>query len=155
MREWERTAFVSTRKRGYVVVYDEVCRRMDGDDSELLATMLTERFRCVALISLNADDDILWLCLYDNGTRVVEYQSDLPGRFGARELARGLGSSMLLPALWAVLQGGFVFEVWRHLAVCKVLGLPARLCTYGYPGDDNGRLAPGVPIEMFEATRLD
>ncbi len=152
LREWKRTAFVSTPKRGYVVVYDEDCRRMDGDDSEALAARITERFGCIALIALNADDDVLWLCLYDNGRRIVEYQSDQPTSGAASQLARGMGSTIYTPALWVVIQGKFLFEVWRHLAICKVLGLPSRLCTLGYPAERDGTLSPDVPPGMFAST---
>src|SRR5207302_1610559 len=155
LREWRLTAFASVQARDYVVVYDRECRKMDGDDSERLATKLTKRFLCPGLIALNADDDVLWLCLYDRGQRVLEYESSSPSRAGARGLCRALGRPYAIPLLWFVLQGPFVFEVWRHMLVCRILGLPMDLCIGGYPGEDDGTLSPYVPADTFKSTRGD
>lgn len=155
LREWRNTAFVSYRSRGYVVIYDEQCRKMDGDDSERLASKLTTRFDCSALIALNADDDVLWLCAYSRGNRTAEYDSSTPARTGARDLCRASGRTMYLPALWCVLQGPFLFAIWRHMAACSVLALPTQLCTIGYPGGDDGRLLGHIPDGLFHATRED
>jgi hypothetical protein len=153
LREDRRTAFVSSPSRGCVVIYDSICRKMDGDDSERLAAKLTARFGCTALIALNADDDVLWLCVYREGKKVVEYDSSTPARHGASGLCHAFGCITSTPFLWLLLQSPFIFEVWRHLAVCKVLGVPGDLCTYGYPGEDDGTLIDYVPKGMFESTR--
>jgi len=153
LREWRRTAFVSVLSRGHVVIYDRDCRRMDGDDSERLAAKLTAHFACTALIALNADDDVLWLCAYDRGERVVEYDSSTPARNGAIGLCRAMGRPLLTPILWLVLQGPFIFAVFRHMTVCRVFGLPADLCTHGYPGEDDGTLIDDVLPDLFQATR--
>jgi hypothetical protein len=155
LREYRRRAFVSQAYGQYVVIYDSECRRMDGDDSERLAARLTADFQCTAVIALNADDDELWLCVYTNGERIGEYLSSTPSREGASMVARACGRAILTPALWLVLQGPFIFEVFRHLAVCRLLGLPGSICTYGYPGDDEGELDPAVPSGLFVASHHD
>lgn len=152
LREWNRTALVSAPTRGFVVVYDRACRAMDGDDSERLAARLTSRFGCVAVIALNADDDVLWLCAYDRGKRAAEYDSSTPSRSGAAALCRALGWPLVTPVLWVVLQGPMIFEVLRHRAVCRLLGMPGYLCTCGYPEDDDGTL---IDSDLFRSTYDD
>ncbi|MGH7243157.1 MAG: hypothetical protein ACREJD_07055 [Phycisphaerales bacterium] len=129
-----------------------MCRKMDGDDSERLAAAMTSQFGCRAIIALNADDDVLWLCGYDRGERIGEYDSSTPQRSGAGHIAGVAGRSFATPILWIIFQMPFVFELFRHLAACKVLGLPGDICTYGYPGDDEDRILPGVPEGLFQAT---
>ncbi len=129
---------------------------MDGDDSERLAAGLTTRFQTTALIALNADDDVLWLCVYANGNNMGEYDSSTPARAGAAAISRNLGgrARILMPILWLILQSPFfVFEVFRHIAACKVLGLPSDICTFGYPAEDDGTLVEYVPPGMFESTQ--
>lgn len=155
LRELGRTAFVSPKKRGYVVIYDSSCRRMDGDDSEALASELTRRFNTVALIALNADDDELWLCAYRSGEKVGEFLSSSPSRSGALAICRVFNRSPSIPIIWVVLNGPFLFEVWRHMALCKLLGLPEKECMYGYPGEDDGRLIWEPDPLGFRGTRDD
>ncbi len=152
LRALRRRAFTAQLTPAHVVVYDYACSYMDGDDSERLAAALSERFTCPALIALNADDDVLWLCLYKSGHRVGEYDSSTPARSGASMLARGLGRPFLTPLLGFVLQMPCVFEFLRHMAVCKVLGLPGDLCTTTYPADDWGELDPSLSAEIFRSS---
>src|SRR5271168_1529799 len=75
LEELGRRAYVTPEISGWIVVYDQQADDFDLGSLESLALTLSTRLSCTALASCNADDDVLWLALYENGTLSTRYAS--------------------------------------------------------------------------------
>src|SRR5208282_4119590 len=75
LEELGRRAYVTPEISGWIVVYDQQTDDFDLGILESLALTLSTRLSCTALASCNADDDVLWLALYENGARSTRYAS--------------------------------------------------------------------------------
>ena len=75
LEELGRRAYVTPETSNWIVVYDQQTDEFDPGILESLALTLSTRLSCTALASCNADDDILWLPLYENGILSTRYAS--------------------------------------------------------------------------------
>ncbi len=75
LEELGRRAYVTPETLGWVVVYDQQTDEFDLGILESLSLTLSTRLTCTALASCNADDDVLWLALYENGSLSTRYAS--------------------------------------------------------------------------------
>src|SRR5208282_5396994 len=77
LEELGRRAYVTPEISGWIVVYDQQTDDFDLGTLESLALTLSTRLSCTTLASCNADDDVLWLALYENGALSTRYASSL------------------------------------------------------------------------------
>src|SRR5580704_3508619 len=75
LEELGRRAYVTPETSGWIVVYDQQTDEFELSILESLALTLSTRLSCIALASCNADDDVLWLALYENGSLSTRYAS--------------------------------------------------------------------------------
>lgn len=75
LEELGRHAYVTPERSGWIVVYDQETDEFDLGVLESLALTLCTRLSCIALASCNADDDVLWLAVYENGALSTRYAS--------------------------------------------------------------------------------
>ena len=162
----------------WCTVYDQECDRFDLDVLESLALTLSTRLNCTALASFNADDDVFWLGVYENGNRTARYASaraffedgddfpkldevavlfsrifDKPGASAAvhRILRRRHGAWGLIAIILRI-PFAYLFEISRHQDLQKVLQLPVGSVGLGYKYVDRGELPGGVASEMIKKT---
>lgn len=172
-----RLAIVNPAENGWLTVFDEECDKFDLDLLESLALTLSNKHRCLALPCFNADDDILWLALYENGRRVSRYASSLqefedanefpPIANFATELCRAFEKPEQVKPVRGVLRRAhgalgllrfiqidvaYVVEIQRHLDLAKLLGLPAASVGLGYSYVARGELAEGMQAENLLRT---
>ena len=150
-----RDAFVTPAHHGAVVVFDAHIESQDARDIDRLASPLSKRLRCAALLTLNHDDDLLYYALLDSGRLIDEYNSR-PGYFdGTKQEAIGGDAGKLAAAfgvpdrtdrLDQLLHGTeYAFETERHAALVLLLGLPPAAVGSGYDAISQGELPEGVP----------
>lgn len=159
-----RTAYLGTWGNS-TVVYDEVGEAQDGSHAALAAE-LSDVLGCAAVASLNHDDDILYLQVFEQGRSLGELNS-APDYFdddddsstaaldgaddpaaGPSPWALGLDPEMLVrtvghgdPArLAAIADRDAVFASDLHLAIVTELGLPSAACGVGFTSLSRGEL---------------
>jgi hypothetical protein len=159
LTELRRTALVALPSDGFSVVYDEASEEQDPQVIDEAVSHLSARLGCAALAVVNHDDDFLWFGLYERGKIVDEYSS-APGYFedeehppeggDAKRLCRALGVKGRDAEVEALLRRpaasdeGFVFEVERHEALVKALGLPLSAVGAGFKTIEDGEFPDGV-----------
>ena len=164
-----RSAMVTPKRTGCVVVFDEEC---DEQDMELIATVgkeLSGKLDCPVLAVLNHDDDVLWYQLWWNGELADEYNS-CPSYFEASEEPSGpaggnaeklcsafgssnveLVSSVLRKSSFE--EGGHVFAVERHAALAQALGIPEFGVGAGFNYVEGGEIPEGLDAEELVRVR--
>lgn len=172
-----RRAIVNPAQNGWVTVFDEECDKFDIDLLESLALTLSTQLHCIALPCFNADDDVLWFAIYENGRRGSRYASSLrefedakefpPVREFARELCRVFGRPGSVSDVSRVLRRphgllgllrlvniavGYVVEIHRHLDLAKIVALPSASVGLGYRYVERGELAEGMQTENLLKT---
>jgi hypothetical protein len=75
LEEFGRNAFVTPAFSDWVFVYDVRCDEFGLDVLESLALTLSVQLACCAVASFNADDDVLWLGVYERGVFSTRYAS--------------------------------------------------------------------------------
>jgi hypothetical protein len=149
-----RDAFVSPAHNGAVVVFDAHIESQDAKDIDRLASPMSKRLRCTALLALNHDDDLLYYALLERGRLIDEYNSR-PGYFDgteqeaaggdARKLAAAFGVPERADRLHQLLHGAeYTFQTERHAALVQLLGLPPAAVGSGYDTISQGELPEGV-----------
>lgn len=178
LSELGRVAIVTPVSNRWLVVYDQGCEKFDLDTLESLALTLSTRLHCTALAAFNADDDILWLAIYEDGKRSSRYASRLhefedrqefPTRrefavalsriFDKPEhgsqarsiLSRGRGLLGLLSFLLKI-PLAYVVEVQRHADLARLLGLPLGSVGLGYEYVSRGELPDGLDPDSLLRT---
>jgi hypothetical protein len=160
-----REAFVSPAANGCTVVFDRECEDQDIDVLNQLASALSGKLGCAALAVLNHDDDLLVVTLHEGGRLVDEYNSspeyfnDGPGAApeggDAERLCRAFGADAKVDEVETVLRAqgvsddGFTFEMERHEALVKALGLPMAAVSAGYNYIDQGEIPEGLSESDF------
>jgi hypothetical protein len=180
LEELGRCAYVTPESAGWIVVYDQQTDEFDLGILESLALTLSTRLSCTALASCNADDDVLWLALYENGNLSTRYASsrkafedgdEFPDlKETAEVLARvfekteaksqvlrtlrkshgGLG----LLSLYLKIRLAYVVEVQRHLDLSNLLGMPRAAVGLGYTYINKGETPEGMNREALRRTML-
>lgn len=74
--ELGRRAYVTPGMNEWIIVYDQDTDKFDLNELESLALTISTRLSCTALASFNADDDVLWLGIYENGKPSARYASE-------------------------------------------------------------------------------
>ena len=178
LEELGRRAYVTPAISNWCTVYDQECDRFDLDVLESLALTLSTRLNCTALASFNADDDVLWLGIYENGNRTARYAStraffedggdfprlsevaehfcrifDRPRDSAAvhRILRRHHGALGLL-ALIVRIPFAYLFEISRHQDLQRVLNFPPATVGLGYKYVDRGEMPPDLAPESIKRT---
>lgn len=142
LNSWGRTAFVSPRARGCVVVYDEHSETQDTAIISKLSSALSEIFDCPALAVVNHDDDIFWYGLHGSGKMMEEYESHSGslieraiGLFRRKRYGAALCRAFEIPCcdeVRRVLQGFYMFAVDRHEDLVRSLGAPELAVGVGF-----------------------
>jgi len=180
LEELGRRAYVTPETSGWIVVYDEQTDEFDLGILESLALTISTRLSCTALASCNADDDVLWLALYENGNLSTRYASsrksfedgeEFPDPKESAEvfarvfekpeakskvlrvLRKSRGILGLL-SLHFKLRIAYVFEVHRHLDLTNLLGMPRAAVGLGYTYVNKGDTPEGMAREALRRTLL-
>lgn len=173
-----RRAYVTPEKDGWIVVYDRQCDEFDLNVLESLALTLSTRLACTALASFNADDDVLWLGVWEKGVLATRYASSLkefedadefPGlRESAQALARifetpeasgqvlrilrrSRGALGLLSLFFKV-RLAYVTEIERHQDLATILGMPRASVGFGFRYVDRGETPEDVQRAALRLT---
>jgi hypothetical protein len=180
LEELGRRAYVTPETSGWIVVYDQQTDEFDLGVLESLALTLSTRLSCTALASCNADDDVLWLAVYENGGLSTRYASsrkafedggEFPDlRETAQVLARvfekpDVNSQVLsvlrkshgilgLPSLYLKIRLAYVVEVQRHLDLSNLLGMPRAAVGLGYTYVNKGETPEGIDREALRRTMV-
>jgi hypothetical protein len=180
LEELGRRAYVTPETSGWIVVYDQQTDDFDLSILESLALTLSTRLSCATLASCNADDDVLWLALYENGTLSTRYASsrkefedgdefpDLQETaqvlsrvfekleaknqvFGLLQKAHGI---LGLLSLYLKIRIAYVVEVQRHLDLSDLLGMPRAAVGLGYTYVNKGETPKGIDREALRRTMV-
>jgi len=175
-----RRAYVTPETSGWIVVYDQQTDEFDLGILESLALTLSTRLSCTALASCNADDDVLWLALYENGTLRTRYASsrkafedgdefpDLKetAQVLARVFEKPEANSQVLSvlrkphglfgllSLYLKIRLAYVVEVERHLDLSNLLGMPRAAVGLGYTYVNKGETPEGTDREALRRTMV-
>jgi hypothetical protein len=171
-------AYVTPDTGGWIVLYDQECDKFDLDLLQSLALTISTRLSCTALASFNADDDILWLGVYENGKLTTRYASDRKQFEDAAEfppiedvagvlcrifekleksdqvrkiLRRPHGALGLLSHFFKT-RLAYLFEVLRHTDLAEALEMPSGSVGLGYKYVDRGETPPDVKREELRRT---
>jgi hypothetical protein len=180
LEELGRRAYVTPETSGWIVVYDQQTDEFDLGILESLALTLSTRLSGTALASCNADDDVLWLALYENGSLSTRYASsrrafedgdEFPG---LQETAQVLARVFQKPAakdqvlrvlskthgllgllsLYLKVRVAYVVEVQRHLDLATLLGMPRAAVGLGYTYVNKGETPEGMDREALRRTMV-
>ena len=168
--ELGRRAYVTPDMGGWIIVYDQESDKFDLNELESLAFTLSTRLHCTALASFNADDDVLWLGIFENGKLATRYASEkkqfedggefplvpevaevLCRVFEAPEknqrvrkiLRRPHGILGLLSTFFKV-RIAYLVEVFRHGDLAETLGIPLASVGLGYEYINRGETPEGL-----------
>jgi hypothetical protein len=180
LEELGRRAYVTPEASGWVVVYDQQTDEFDLGILESLALTLSTRLSCITLASCNADDDVLWLALYENGGLSTRYASsrktfedgdEFPEvEQTAQVLARIFQKPEAKNRVWRLLRKphgilgllslylkirmGYVGEVERHLDLSNLLGMPRAAVGFGYRYISKGETPEGIEPGTLRRTMV-
>jgi len=168
--ELGRRAYVTPDMGGWIIVYDQESDKFDLNELESLALTLSTRLQCPALASFNADDDVLWLGIYEGGKLTTRYASakkqfedggEFPQILEVAEvlcrlfevpeknqevrkiLCRPHGILGLLSMLFKV-RIAYIVEVLRHGDLAEALGMPIASVGLGYEYINRGETPEGL-----------
>lgn len=170
LEELGRRAYVTPEADGWIVVYDQQTDEFDLGILESLALTVSTRLSCTALASCNADDDVLWLALYRNGSLSTRYASsrkwfedgaEFPELKQTAEifacvferpeatnrvlrLLRTPHGVLGLLGLFHKLRIAYITEVQRHLDLSNLLGMPLAAVGLGYTYVNKGETPQGM-----------
>ena len=172
-----RHAIVNPAQNGWLTVFDKECDKFDLDVLESLALTLSHEHHCLALPCFNADDDVLWLAIYENGRRNSRYASAVqqfedasefpPIADFALELCRAFERPdrvyQIRAVLWRPhsvlgllrsvhLAVAYLFEIQRHTDLANLVGLPSASVGLGYDYVARGDLAEGMHTDNLLRT---
>jgi hypothetical protein len=176
--ELGRRAYVTPEVDGWTLLYDQECDKFDLDVLESLAMTISTRLSCTALASFNADDDILWLGVYENGKLATRYSSDrrqfedasdfppvketagvLSRVFAhpeksvqVRKILRKPHGVLGLLYFFFRIRFAYLFEVHRHGDLAKTLRLPPGSVGLGYKYVNRGETPPNIKRESIRRT---
>jgi hypothetical protein len=180
LEELGRRAYVTPDISGWIVVYDQQCDEFDLGILESLALTLSTRLSCTALASCNADDDVLWLALYESGNLTTRYASSRSSfedgdefpelqetasvlarvfqrpelqKQALRVLGRSHGMFGLLN-LFLKVRLAYILEIQRHLDLAKLLGLPLAAVGLGYTYVNKGETPEGLDRTTLRRTMI-
>ena len=168
--ELGRRAYVTPDMGGWIIVYDQESDKFDLNELESLALTLSTRLQCTALASFNADDDVLWLGIYEGGKLTTRYASQKSqfedgGEFPlvpevaevlcrifevpeknqqVRKILRRPHGILGLLSLLLKVRIAYVVEVLRHGDLAETLGIPMASVGLGYEYINRGETPEGL-----------
>jgi hypothetical protein len=180
LEELGRRAYVTPETSGWIVVYDQQTDEFDLGILESLALTLSTRLACTALASCNADDDVLWLALYENGSLSTRYASSrksfedgdefpditetaqvlarvfekAPAQNQVLRLLRKSHGALGLLSLFLKIRLAYVVEVQRHLDLSNLLGMPRAAVGLGFTYVNKGETPEGMDREALRRTMV-
>jgi hypothetical protein len=180
LEELGRRAYVTPEDSGWIVVYDQQTDEFDLSILESLALTLSTRLSCITLASCNADDDVLWLALYENGALSTRYASSRKAFEDGEEfpkleetaqvLARIFQKPEVKNQVWRLLRKShgilgllrlylkfrlaYVFEIERHLELSNLLGMPRSSIGFGYTCINKGETPEGMDRDALRRTMV-
>jgi len=157
LRRLKRNAFLSPTINEHTVVFDKAIEGQSIEAIEELGKAVSRALSCSALAAVLHDDDVLYLCLFQNG-QVQDYYDSCPAYFDPDSEPRppeGGNSQLLCKAfdranrvkrVEELLRAdlledelpGILGEFERHVALAAELGLPpfvAGVCYSSIVGD--------------------
>jgi hypothetical protein len=178
LNELGRRTYVTPETNGWVILYDQECDKFDLDVLESLALTISTRLSCTTLASFNADDDILWLGVYENGKLATRYSSDRKQFEDAtefppieevagvlcrvfakpeksaqiRRILRTSHGILGLLAAFTRIRLAYLFEILRHRDLADALGMPSGSVGLGYKYVDRGETPPDMSRESLRRT---
>jgi len=178
--ELARRAYVTPEVSGWIVVYDQQTDDFDLGILESLALTLSTRLSCTTLASCNADDDVLWLALYENGNLSTRYTSsrkafedgdefpELPetAQVLTRVFEKPQAADQVLGVLrkshgflgllglYLKIRLAYVVEVQRHLDLSNLLAMPRAAVGLGYTYVNKGETPEGMNREALRRTMV-
>lgn len=176
--ELGRRAYITPDAGGWIILYDQECEKFDLDELESLALTISTRLSCTALGSFNADDDIFWLGVYENGKLATRYCSDRKQFEDASEFPSNKEVAEVLCRIFAKpeehkqvykilrtphgvlgllshflrIRLAYLFEVFRHDELAEVLGMPSASVGLGYKYVNRGDTPPDMKREELRRT---
>jgi len=180
LEELGHRAYVTPDTSGWIVVYDQQTDEFDLGLLESLALTLSTRLSCVTLASCNADDDVLWLALYENGNLATRYASSRSAFEDGNEFPDLQEAAEVLTRVFAMPEAkklvlrvlgkshgflgllnfvfktrvAYLFEVERHLDLAKLLGMPRAAVGLGYSYVNRGETPEGVDRAALRRTMI-
>jgi hypothetical protein len=152
LSEHRRSGYVTPTHAGKTVVFDREADELDPSQIDAVGSLLSRELACPALAAMVADDDELWLTLYEGGERRVEYWSRGPNR-GAYAMCRAFGRPWMVPLVWVLLQSPYMLmESLRHFLVAKALGIPSWCVSTGFRYIEGGELPPYLEMSDLRRT---
>jgi len=146
LQSHRRSAYVSPTVDCNTVVFDELADELDVREIDAVGALLSRELSCPALAVVVADDDELWMALYEAGERRVEYSSRGANR-GAFAVSRAFDRMWMTPIVWVILQWPYlVFEVFRHALLKKALRLPSCCVATGFEYIENGEIPDDLTL---------
>lgn len=176
--ELGRLAYVTPEVGGWVIVYDQESDKFDLNELESLALTISTRLSCTTLASFNADDDVLWLGVYEKGELATRYASDEtqfadgsefpPAREAAevlckifdrrekqaqvRRILRRPHSILVLIFVLLRIRFAYLAEVLRHGDLAETLDIPRGSVGFGYKYVERGETPDGLDRESLRKT---
>ena len=150
-------------------------KTFDLDLLQSLALTISTRLSCIALASFNADDDILWLGVYEDGKLTTRYSSetktfcrcrrveDVRGvlcrifekpekRQQVKKILRRPHGLLGLRSVFSRMRLSYLIEVLRHGDLAEALGLPWASVGLGYEYVNRGATRPDMKRETLRRT---
>src|SRR5271163_1187894 len=181
LEELGRRAYVTPETSGWIVVYDQQTDEFDLSILESLALTLSTRLSCTTLASCNADDDVLWLALYENGSLSTRYASSRKAFEDGNEFPDPKETAQVLArvfekpdaknqaltvlrkshgilgvlSLWFKIRLAYAVEVHRHLDLSNLLGMPRAAVGLGYRYVSSGDTPEGMDREALRRTLVE
>lgn len=168
-----RNAFVSPSSGGYVTIFDEQCDEGGLYPNEFASSVSRQLGTVVFLVTVH-DDDVLYFDVFDNGTRVDEYDS-CPDYFEddseeEDDTAPEGGNPSVLQALFGCEDMASLHHVLytqdedtdiglsateRHSALAELLRLPPFSVGYGYQYLARGAIPEDLAEDALIRVRAD
>ena len=168
--ELGRRAYLTPDLGGWIVIYDQESDKFDLNELESLALTISARLGCTALATFNADDDVLWLGIYENGKLSTRYASaqkyfEDGGEFPlipevteilcrifhspekdeqVRKILRRPHGVLGLLSIFFRIRIAYLTEILRHGDLAEALGMPLASVGLGYEYVNRGETPEGL-----------
>jgi len=168
--ELGRRAYLTPDLGGWIVIYDQESDKFDLNELESLALTISARLACIALATFNADDDVLWLGIYENGKLATRYASaqkhfEDGGEFPlipevtevlcrvfhspekdeqVRKILRRPHGVLGLLSIFFRIRIAYLTEILRHGDLAEALGMPLASVGLGYEYVNRGETPEGL-----------
>ena len=176
--ELGRRAYVTPDMGGWIIIYDQESDKFDLNELESLALTVSTKLSCTALATFNADDDVLWIGIYENGELTARYASQkkhfedggefphipkvaevlcrifqAPGKNEqVRKILRRPHGVLGLLSVFSKMRIAYIVEVLRHGDLAETLGIPLASIGLGYVYINRGETPEGLSGDNLRKT---